>query len=318
MIFKARVHFIIIILAIFYFTSDLYALNDRHGLKEVTTTPQSHPNVTTHVVNQDEVKKIQKEALISLKEGNKRYVESDFNKRKNWDKRREELATGQHPKTIILSCSDSRVPPELIFDQGLGDLFVIRTAGEVADKVAISSIEYALEHLGAKLLLVLGHESCGAVKAALELPHGSSSGSPNIDYLLNFITPNIASHKAIHSKGGDPLLRGAVKSQVFGVVKHLLKNSAIIREKVLSEDLQILQGVYKLSSGSVELNEWSMEEMKGEANKVEEREEKALKLIEEEGDAHAKEAPKTHHKEGKEGKEGNRKSKVLKVTILGK
>ncbi|MEK7804022.1 MAG: carbonic anhydrase, partial [Deltaproteobacteria bacterium] len=105
------------------------------------------------------------EALKKLIDGNNRFVQSAQAQKDIGNNRRTELTKGQHPFAVILSCSDSRVPPEHIFDQGLGDIFVVRVAGNVADSIELGSVEYAAEHLGVPLILVLGHQSCGAVKA---------------------------------------------------------------------------------------------------------------------------------------------------------
>src|SRR5438876_10670259 len=108
------------------------------------------------------------EAISRLKEGNGRYAGGNLQHPGQTTERRAELANTQHPFATIVSCSDSRVPPEIVFDQGLGDLFVVRVAGNVIDDHALGSIEYAVDHLGVRLIVVLGHQSCGAVKAAKE------------------------------------------------------------------------------------------------------------------------------------------------------
>ncbi len=125
------------------------------------------------------------EALQKLMNGNKNYVENKLtNAAKSDSKTRELLATSQKPYAIILTCSDSRVPPEIIFDQGLGEFFVVRVAGNIPDPVVLGSIEYAAEHFGSPLILVLGHERCGAVTATVDAK-GKSTGSPNIDAIVN-------------------------------------------------------------------------------------------------------------------------------------
>src|SRR5947208_9005654 len=108
------------------------------------------------------------EAIDKLKEGNGRYASGKLQHPGQTTERRAELTKDQHPFAVIVSCSDSRVPPEIVFDQGLGDLFVVRVAGNVIDDHGLGSIEYAVDHLGARLIVVLGHQSCGAVKAAKE------------------------------------------------------------------------------------------------------------------------------------------------------
>ncbi len=128
-------------------------------------------------------------AYANLIRGNERFITGNAKGEHRDAERRRELASVQKPFAIVLSCSDSRVPPELIFDQGLGDLFTIRVAGNVLGSAQVASIEYAVEHLGAKLILVMGHESCGAIKAALEPVSKKGSGSTDLDWLVGSIRP---------------------------------------------------------------------------------------------------------------------------------
>jgi carbonic anhydrase len=185
-----------------------------------------------------------------LLEGNKRFVSGQMTHLEQDVARRAELASGQKPKAIILSCSDSRVSPEIVFDQGLGEVFVVRTAGEVADPVALASIEYALEHLGSNLILVLGHTSCGAVKATLSTPEGKSAGSHNLDKLVSMIRPNLA---ITASTADNPTMLDPVKANVIGVSKSLAAHSEIISEMIHEKKAMLAQGVYDLASGKVEL-----------------------------------------------------------------
>lgn len=187
-------------------------------------------------------------ALAALKEGNLRFVEGTARHPLQDAARRQSTKSDQKPHTIVLSCSDSRVPPEIVFDQGIGQIFVVRTAGEVADAAAIASIEYAVEHLGSKLLLVMGHHSCGAVKAALSTPKGKSAGSRDLDKLLAEIRPNI---KSFSLESAGPHLDYAVRSQVAGVSAGLLKRSKILREAVEHHHLSLAGAVYNLDSGKV-------------------------------------------------------------------
>lgn len=158
------------------------------------------------------------------------------------------LAAGQKPQVVVLSCADSRVPPEIVFDQGLGDLFVVRVAGNTLDAATVASIEYAVEHLGALLVVVLGHQSCGAVQAALETPP-KAAASPDLERLLAAIRPGIQQFL----KGpGDPLLDGAVRANVDASAAGLLRRSAIIRERAGSGLLTLVPAVYLIDSGRVE------------------------------------------------------------------
>jgi carbonic anhydrase len=159
---------------------------------------------------------------------------------------RHQLASGQNPNVIVLSCSDSRVPPEVIFDQSLGDLFVIRTAGNVADRVALGSIEYAVDHIHSPVLLVLGHQKCGAVTAACS---GDKMPSVNLDAIVDMINPAVIKAK-IYAKADD-LIESAVKENVHQSAKDVQANSEIIRDAVKSGKLKVIEAEYQLDSGEV-------------------------------------------------------------------
>ncbi|HKN70663.1 MAG TPA: carbonic anhydrase [Terriglobales bacterium] len=159
---------------------------------------------------------------------------------------RNKLASGQSPEAIILSCSDSRVGPELIFDQSLGDLFVVRTAGNVADAVALGSIEYAVDHLHSPLLVVLGHQKCGAVSAACS---GEKMPSHNLDAIMDKIGPAVTQAKT-YAKADD-LIESAIKENVHQSAKDILGNSEIIRSAVKSGELSVIEAEYELDTGKV-------------------------------------------------------------------
>lgn len=182
-------------------------------------------------------------ALQMLVDGNNRFVTGHLGNLHNSQARRDELTQGQHPFAIIVSCSDSRVPPELVFDEGLGDLFVIRTAGEVVDDVALGSIEYAVEHLGVKLVVVLGHEECGAVKATIA--GGEVPG--HIGALTKAIKPAV--DKAKTQKGN--ILVNAVNDNVDMVVNALTVSEPIIKESIAKEHVKVVGAVYELKTGKV-------------------------------------------------------------------
>src|SRR5687767_4377548 len=131
------------------------------------------------------------DALARLKSGNARFVANASEALPITAPRRAALAQGQSPFAAVLSCADSRVPPEVVFHASLGDLFVVRAAGHVSDRSVLASLEYAAEHLRVPLVVVMGHESCGAVKAAVETPASTSLG-PNLDYMLKAIRPAAA------------------------------------------------------------------------------------------------------------------------------
>lgn len=184
------------------------------------------------------------EALQKLMEGNKRYVEQKRTYPAQSLQRLTEIAYSQHPFAVILGCADSRVCAEHIFDRGLGDLFVVRVAGHILDSAVLGSIEYAAEHLGVPLILVLGHERCGAVKAALE-------GKPvpgQIGNLVAAINPALTKAKG---QAGD-LLDNAVRANVKLVVDQLKSSQPILAELLKEGRLKIVGARYDLDSGKVE------------------------------------------------------------------
>ena len=185
-----------------------------------------------------------------LREGNERFVAGHAQHPLQDSATREGLVAGQKPHTIVVSCSDSRVPPEVLFDQGLGEVFVIRLAGNVPSTEGIASIEYAVEHLGTPLLLVMGHESCGAVKAAMTTKEGTSAGSKSLDALVAEIRPSIKKHLPL--KAEDKIYKDAVKSNVNHTAQELVKQSKIIREAIEKGHLTLASGIYSLKTGRVE------------------------------------------------------------------
>lgn len=183
-------------------------------------------------------------ALQKLTEGNKRYAAGKPVYPNQTMKRREEVAKNQSPFAVIISCSDSRVPPEIIFDRGLGDLFVVRVAGNIVGDVVMGSIEYAVEHLGVQLTVVLGHNRCGVVDAAIKSDgfHGS------IDSLIKAIKPAVERAK---SQTGN-LQDNAVKANVKIVVDQLKSSKPILCELVKNNKLMIIGAFYDLDSGLVD------------------------------------------------------------------
>lgn len=190
-------------------------------------------------------------AYATMVRGNERFIMGTVKGEHRDVERRRSLASGQKPHTIVLSCSDSRVPPELIFDQGLGDIFSIRVAGEILGSAQVASIEYAIAHLGAKLVLVLGHESCGAVKAALDSNRKISAGSTDLDWMVGAIKPNLDRTIASRTEE-DPKLRKPVMANVDAVTAQLLIRSKIVSDAVSKGSLKIVKGIYALDSGRVD------------------------------------------------------------------
>ncbi|MEW6002560.1 MAG: carbonic anhydrase [Nitrospirota bacterium] len=191
------------------------------------------------------------EALQKLMDGNKRFVSGSLAQKDLGEVKRKELAKGQKPFAIVLTCSDSRVPPELLFDQSLGDIFVVRVAGNVVDPIELGSIEYAAEHLNSPLLIILGHSKCGAVKATLE-----TKGEPegNIGAIVKKIMP--AAEKA-KKKGGseDEVFETAIQENVKNVYSDIMKRSKIINHLANEGKLKIVGGEYMLATGKVEMIE---------------------------------------------------------------
>ena len=182
-------------------------------------------------------------AQQKLIDGNERYVNAKLYHPNQTGQRRTEVAKGQHPFAAIVSCSDSRVPPEIIFDQGLGDLFVIRLAGNILDDAALGSLEYAVEHLGVKYIMVLGHERCGAVDATVK--GGEVPG--HISSLVKAIQPAV---EKVKNQPGD-LLDNAVRANVTMVVQQLKSSGPILEELVKKGDLTIAGARYDLDDGEV-------------------------------------------------------------------
>lgn len=181
-----------------------------------------------------------------LKLGNERFVSGKLRKR-DYKADRKATADGQQPYAIVLACADSRLPPEILFDESLGKLFVVRVAGNVVDPVVLGSIEYAAEHLHVGTLLILGHESCGAVKATLE----GGKVPPNIEALVKRIAPAVEEAKKA-GLGPEKTLNLAIKENVFLQVREAVEQSEVLKELVHHHKLQIVGAVYNLHSGRVE------------------------------------------------------------------
>jgi len=183
-----------------------------------------------------------KEVITRLKEGNSRFVSDQLQYNLQDGGRRNELSGGQNPWAIVLSCADSRVVPELAFDTGLGELFVVRVAGNVANTSSLASIEYAVAHLGSPVIVVLGHESCGAVTAAVT---GGDNGY-NLNHLLAHINPAIA------ASGDNAEVNSVVKKNAELTVEDMKTRSSIVSGAVESGKLEIVPAYYNLSTGKVE------------------------------------------------------------------
>lgn len=185
------------------------------------------------------------QALKFLTEGNQRYVKHKQTHPDESALRLQQVAKAQTPFATVLSCSDSRVPPELLFDQGLGDLFVIRVAGNIVDDAVLGSIEFSAAELNVPLVMVLGHERCGAVSAAVK--HTQVPG--HISTLTNAIMPAV---ERVKNKAGDPI-DNAVRANVQMCVEKLQSSSTLIAERVKQGKLKIVGARYDLDTGNVEM-----------------------------------------------------------------
>jgi carbonic anhydrase len=187
-------------------------------------------------------------SLDRLMAGNNRYVEGNM-RRHDFSTEREALAGGQNPFAGILSCADSRIGPEYAFDTGRGDIFVCRVAGNFANADTIASFEYAVANLGTPLILVLGHQACGAVDATIKQIKNGTSFPGHIPSLTKALTPAV---KAVSKQPGN-LLANAVKENVILTVQKLQTAGPILSEAVNQKKLRVVGGVYDLDTGKVEL-----------------------------------------------------------------
>lgn len=194
------------------------------------------------------------EALKQLQEGNKRFTQDiNGNDIEMNAAQRTELVEKQEPAAIILGCADARVPAEIVFDVNLGDLFVVRVAGNIVTPTQIGSIEYAVHNLGTRLIVVLGHSSCGAVAATVDSVVSSSPApSPGLDSLISKITPAV---KTIMSSNDgidtSDLIAKSVKENVSNSVKELQNDSDILKDVIQNDGLLVVGAEYDLATGAV-------------------------------------------------------------------
>ena len=190
-------------------------------------------------------------ALERLREGNARFA-ADLSHRVTSRRKRRELAAGQAPFAIVLGCSDSRVPAEIVFDQGLGDLFVIRVAGNIVAPSQIGSVEFAAEQFKTRLVVVMGHSNCGAVLATLEqLERPSEEQSPGLRSIVDRISPALHGLLATKSASREALLPEAVRANIRLSVNHLRHGSDILEHLIEDEGLVVIGAEYSLDSGVV-------------------------------------------------------------------
>jgi carbonic anhydrase len=194
-------------------------------------------------------------ALALLRDGNRRFV-ADVRSHDALPSRarRIELAGGQEPFAAILGCSDSRVPVEIVFDQGLGDLFVIRVAGNIVAPSQVGSVEFAAEQFGTRLVVVLGHSSCGAIKATLDqLQRPVENQSRNLHSIVDLIRPSVEDLLATDLKHDlDELVDRAVRANIRASVNHLRRGSEVIEQLIRNDGLLVVGAEYSLATGLVD------------------------------------------------------------------
>ena len=195
------------------------------------------------------------EALQRLQEGNRRFVESISRPESSLHQRRTvELALEQSPFAIVLGCSDSRVPGEIVFDQGLGDLFVIRVAGNIVAPSQVGSVEFAASRFGTRLVVVLGHSHCGAVQATIEeLQRPAENQSPNLHSIVSRVRPCVETLlKTPLRNDPEALLHHAVRANVSFSADHLRHGSKVLEELIRNEGLCVVGAEYSLQTGEVD------------------------------------------------------------------
>jgi carbonic anhydrase len=206
--------------------------------------PESSAPAADHVTATTTADVTPAQAKVLLVKGNARFVSGQTQHPHQTPERRTELAAGQHPFAAILGCSDSRTGPEILFDQGLGDLFVVREAGNVVDDHAIGSIEYAVEHLHLSLIVVLGHQRCGAVAAAREVVAAKGHAEGHIESLVVAIRP------AVEATIGQDA-EATCKANIRNVVRTLRTSEPMLRHMVESGDIKVVGAYYDLDTGVV-------------------------------------------------------------------
>ena len=206
-------------------------------------SPKSKSNGADYEVELEEAE----QALEKLLAGNEKYLAESIKPNVRASLRKDLATNGQHPYAIVITCSDSRVPAELIFDSSLGDIFVIRTAGNVVSDFEIGSVEYGTEHLGSPLILVLGHTNCGAVTAATE---GGEAGG-KIQAIVDEIEPSVQKAK---DAGAKDVLSKAIEFNVMNSINKI-SSSEIIKELMEEGKVEVVGGVYDINTGAITIIE---------------------------------------------------------------
>jgi len=191
------------------------------------------------------------EAIQKLVDGNERFAQDKSVHPNRCAETKNALLKQQKPFVAVLSCSDSRVPVEIIFDAGLGDIFAVRTAGHVLSKEVMGSLEYAVKSIGVKLIMILGHENCGAIRTAIDSYQSKNGGemSDNIQSIMNHIYPAIEKV----DENTEDFINTAVRSNIQYQLDDLLNKDEYIAKKVQSGDIALVGAIYSLTSGKVEI-----------------------------------------------------------------
>jgi carbonic anhydrase len=213
-----------------------YGKSDANLLKE-TLTKESRDAMTP-----DDI-------LKSFMDGNQRFMNNELTPR-DFAAQAKGTAGGQHPEAVILSCIDSRVPVEYIFDKGIGDIFVARVAGNVEDEDILGSLEYATAVAGSKVVMVLGHESCGAVKSAIV---EFDAGSPNVDHLLGQIEPAVNKIEGERNADNKDYVKSVIKENVHLTIEDIRNRSSIIKSLEEEGKIKLVGAYYNLSTGKVDI-----------------------------------------------------------------
>ena len=208
------------------------------GLVQTPAAPAAPGAPTPRPISSDE-------ALQKLVEGNRRHLSGEFTITQRLAERRQQVAKAQHPFAAILGCSDSRLPPEIVFDHSLGDLFVVRVAGNIVDMNGLASLEFAATQFGTPLIMVLGHARCGAVAAAL----AEAKVPGHIVSLVDAIKPAVAMSKG---QPGDPL-DNAIRANIRRMVEELKTSQPILGDLVKAGTLKVVGALYSLDTGKVEI-----------------------------------------------------------------
>lgn len=232
----------LIVLFLIFATSCIKSNNDSKNSTDQKTVREVMTKTVQEATTPNNV-------LSDLMEGNKRYFNNSL-ERRDFPAQVKATTSGQYPKAVILSCIDSRVPVELVFDQGVGDLFVVRVAGNIEDEDVLASIEYSMGVAGSKLLMVLGHESCGAVKAAV---NKLDVGSKNVTHLLDQIEPAIIKVGGERDSKNKKYLTEVIKTNVEMTIENIRNRSNIVKQLETDGKILIVGAFYNLHDGKVTL-----------------------------------------------------------------